>query len=1191
MIKLDKKFKLSLLLPMLLFILIISMSSICAQDLDNSSNDFIGTDDAVSIEISNDYNDNLAVESDMNYVSDGVVSGGVDVVAKEPWNTSGEISYTIPSEAKDIKNAMVYVNIYAGSASNTNFVLDSNTSITTNKGVTNLGYEELWTEQCSLDGTVYKISGNDHVTRVSSDYQICYNITDLLKGLNGTSLSIKVDSIKKDGYDFDGRIKLIGLVLAYDDGDNDTINYWIDSNQYYTKDTLDVTLDTSSLKYIDEVNWINVVLSSTDAGYKINNQPMGDAVKHESGSYYQFNQWNVTDYIISSNKTVFSYSNNGYSVKSVLAVLTAKTTEINGNVTVKARDNSKNIVYPGFNNTLSVVANTDMAGKYNIVLLDDGAVVNSSEVELSAGANTINIVDPTIRALTDSSKYVGTSGAYDKVNYTVQLVYNGDVVNETDYVASVMYNGYLGKDTYNETSLESFFTGTVSGDVVVLVNGSYATGFVNKTDVFVVDLAENSTIVKAFVYVSYSYGKDGKDNKDMLNITFNGNKLVPVYFTRDQSNLAANSGYGIIVYDVTDYITSGNNTLELNKSISAGIFPSTLIYMFNTTGSKFIKNVYIANGDDLIGTYGGMDTPMKADSVININSTDIVDATAYIFANCGKDGRATVIINGVSEDHPWNGDAYSTDLYTKNITAIVKDSNNISVVYSGTAAGSFVALQQIIVTTEEVTEVNASVKAKDNSKNIVYPGLSNTLTITVNTNKVGKYTINLLDNGAVVNSSEVELSVGAKTIDIVDPTIRALTDSSKYVGTSGAYDKVNYTVQLVYNGDVVNETDYVASVMYNGYLGKDTYNETSLESFFTGTVSGDVVVLVNGSYATGFVNKTDVFVVDLAENSTIVKAFVYVSYSYGKDGKDNKDMLNITFNGNKLVPVYFTRDQSNLAANSGYGIIVYDVTDYITSGNNTLELNKSISAGIFPSTLIYMFNTTGSKFIKNVYIANGDDLIGTYGGMDTPMKADSVININSTDIVDATAYIFANCGKDGRATVIINGVSEDHPWNGDAYSTDLYTKNITAIVKDSNNISVVYSGSAAGSFVVLPQMIVTTKKVPDTPVTPVTPDTPVTPIVTKKVAKIIAAKKTFKAKTKTKKYTITLKSGKTAIKKAKVTLKIKGKTYKATTNAKGKATFKITKLTKKGKYTAKINFAGNSVYKEVTKKVKITVKK
>lgn len=98
--------------------------------------------------------------------------------------------------------------------------------------------------------------------------------------------------------------------------------------------------------------------------------------------------------------------------------------------------------------------------------------------------------------------------------------------------------------------------------------------------------------------------------------------------------------------------------------------------------------------------------------------------------------------------------------------------------------------------------------------------------------------------------------------------------------------------------------------------------------------------------------------------------------------------------------------------------------------------------------------------------------------------------------------------------------------------------------------------------------------------------------VKKATPKITAKKKTFKASKKTKKYTITLKdNNKKAIKKAKVTLKVKGKTYKAKTNSKGKATFKITKLNKKGTYKAKITYKGNKYFKKATKSVKIKVKK
>ena len=99
-------------------------------------------------------------------------------------------------------------------------------------------------------------------------------------------------------------------------------------------------------------------------------------------------------------------------------------------------------------------------------------------------------------------------------------------------------------------------------------------------------------------------------------------------------------------------------------------------------------------------------------------------------------------------------------------------------------------------------------------------------------------------------------------------------------------------------------------------------------------------------------------------------------------------------------------------------------------------------------------------------------------------------------------------------------------------------------------------------------------------------------VVSKAKPKITAKAKTFKVKVKTKKYTVTLKNNKGKVmKKVKLTLKVGKKTYKATTNSKGKATFKITKLTKKGKYTATVKFAGSKYYKALSKKVKVTVKK
>ena len=103
-------------------------------------------------------------------------------------------------------------------------------------------------------------------------------------------------------------------------------------------------------------------------------------------------------------------------------------------------------------------------------------------------------------------------------------------------------------------------------------------------------------------------------------------------------------------------------------------------------------------------------------------------------------------------------------------------------------------------------------------------------------------------------------------------------------------------------------------------------------------------------------------------------------------------------------------------------------------------------------------------------------------------------------------------------------------------------------------------------------------------------ETAVKVTVKKATPKLTAKSKSFKKSVKTKKYTVYLKTNKNKVmKNSKVYLKVKGKTYKAKTNSKGQAKFKITKLTKKGKYKAVITYKGSAYYNKITKKTAIKI--
>jgi hypothetical protein len=98
-------------------------------------------------------------------------------------------------------------------------------------------------------------------------------------------------------------------------------------------------------------------------------------------------------------------------------------------------------------------------------------------------------------------------------------------------------------------------------------------------------------------------------------------------------------------------------------------------------------------------------------------------------------------------------------------------------------------------------------------------------------------------------------------------------------------------------------------------------------------------------------------------------------------------------------------------------------------------------------------------------------------------------------------------------------------------------------------------------------------------------------VITPVATKFVASKATFKAKTATKKYSVTLKTNANkAVKGVTVNIKINGKTYSAKTDSNGKATFKITKFKKKGTFTATISFKGDKNYKKSSKSVKIKIK-
>ena len=323
----------------------------------------------------------------------------------------------------------------------------------------------------------------------------------------------------------------------------------------------------------------------------------------------------------------------------------------------------------------------------------------------------------------------------------------------------------------------------------------------------------------------------------------------------------------------------------------------------------------------------------------------------------------------------------------------------------------------------------------------------------------------------------------------------------------------------------------------------ETVNGNTIKVNITGFVLGENIINITYSGNDRYESKTKNITVSALKETTLTAINVTTTYSVGKDL-----VVTLAANGDVLV---------NKTVNVVVGTI-----------NKNLTTNASGQVSIDVSTLV-----------PNSYVANiafeGDDLY-----FKSTTTANVVVNKITSSIKATTVTTTYNVAKNLVVTLTTNGKALENQ----KVTVKVGTISKTLTTNAKGQVSVDVSKLAPKAYVAtftyagddLNTKSSNTAKV----------------VVNKAKPKITAKKATFKAKKKTKKYSIVLKDNKgKAIKKAKVTLKVKGKTYKATTNAKGKATFKITKLTKKGKNTAIIKFGGNNYFKSISKKVNIVVKK
>ena len=311
----------------------------------------------------------------------------------------------------------------------------------------------------------------------------------------------------------------------------------------------------------------------------------------------------------------------------------------------------------------------------------------------------------------------------------------------------------------------------------------------------------------------------------------------------------------------------------------------------------------------------------------------------------------------------------------------------------------------------------------------------------------------------------------------------------------------------------------------------------------------------------------------------------------------------VTEEGRDFVNTTQSRTETVLVVDiDGEGNLLINLTD--ANGNAMSEVDVLISVnggeaapyalgsdGTLSIALTDLTDATGKLNIA-VSFEEDDDYKGSSESIDTVLVVNTVTEVINNTIVEYVNKTLESTSIDANALTATAKVAKTlsvtlKDASGKAIANKVITYSINGVTKtvktDANGIAKITVNQAkAGAYYYSLCFL------GDDDYKSAFKSVKVT--VNKQATKAVFKAKTFKVKAKTKKVSFTLKdaSGK-AIKGKKITVKVNGKTYTAKTNAKGVATVSL-KITKKGKYTATAKFAGDTTYKAITKKAKITLK-
>ena len=715
----------------------------------------------------------------------------------------------------------------------------------------------------------------------------------------------------------------------------------------------------------------------------------------------------------------------------------------------------------------------------------------------------------------------------------------------------------IGESIYVDkpVTLKAKLSNTVKGNVIFTINGANYTEYVDNADV-----------------VTHEYTPV---NNDILTVvaTFEGNDMYNANVS-DSRDFIVNRIVTTVDVEFPQSIIAGND-VAISVSMNPGITGVVTLFVdtksYNVAVFEGSVNYYVTNLADGVydvhAEFAGDDRYANSTSdvkqlFVNKVSTNLTISIDKVSMNYIEEAVVSIVLN-----------------QSINAVVTVKVNGNNHTVGLVNGKGSFT-----LYDLDKGNYIINAVFAGDDS----YVGCtSNTLSLTVNGDNISSWVSISLNKPSVFAGDEVTITVNSNPT--VTGIIKLNIGSNSYdvavkrgVGKFTIDDLANgtYDVWAVFEGDnyhLGNSSDVkqleVKRIPIELSISVDkpsvfVGDEVTITVGSNPAVTG-VIKLNIGSNLYNVAVKRGVgkFIIDDLANGTYDVWAVFEGDNYHLGNSSDVKQLEV-----KRIPTELSISVDKPSVFVGDSVVVGVVLDQSINTVATVNVNgKEYIIGIVNGKgNLTLDDLAFGTYNINATFAGEDKYVGSVSNntilevnkIETQLSGDAITVVYNADkyLVISLKDSKGNAIGNVDVTVNLNGAKTLKTDGNGQVKVSTYH-----LAPNSYNAKIIFKGNA---------MYEGSSKDVKVAVNKATP-------------KITAKAKTFKRSVKTKKYTVSLNVNQ----KVKVAIKVNKKTYYAYTNTKGVATFKITKLTKKGKYTATVSSITNKCYnKAKSVSVKITVK-